>query len=142
SAPPSRAVDGLLLRLRRRRLDGGGGRGGGGRGGGQRVDLPGQRGELLLLRVRGLAERGDALLQLLALLVGHRDERDRGRGGGVGARVLLDDLRQRLPRLAVLTRGHLFVRLLQQRRCLHVVRHRQDEVDDDRCQRRGEDRRD
>src|SRR6266542_5906639 len=105
----SRAVHGRLfrLRLRRRRLGGEGGRGGGGRGGGDLLDLIVQRGEQLLLRVRGLAERGDGLLQLLALLIGHRDERDGGRGGGVGAWVLLDDLRERLPRLAVLTRGHL-----------------------------------
>src|ERR1043165_297149 len=134
-------VDGrLLLRGRRRRLRGGGGRRRGGRGVGDLVDLFGERGELLLLRVRGLAQRGDRLLQLLALGIAERGERDGGRRGGVGARVLLDDLRERLAALVVLAGGDFLPRLLQQRRGLHVVRHGENEVDDDGGEHRGEER--
>src|ERR1041385_3744739 len=139
AAATTAVVDGRLL-LRGRRLRGGGGRRSGGRSVGDFVDLLGQRGELLLLRVGSLAQRGDRLLQLLALGVAERGERDGGRGGGVGARVLLNDLRERLAAFVVLAGGDLLPRLLQQRCRLHVVRDSEDEVDDDGGAHRREER--
>src|SRR4029079_11212349 len=106
------------------------GRRGGRRRGGDLRDLLAEGGELLLLRVGGLPQRGDRFLLLLPLLVAERDERDGVGRRGVGARVLLDDLRQRLPGLIVVPGGHLFARLLEQRRGLPVVRHGEDEGDD------------